>query len=312
MPPRKPKNEPDQDPTSGPDGTTSPASAGPESDSDPQAPTPEQHAEAAAAMWEDEKAVRPVIVKLARIMSGIGEIEPKGRNQHFGYGFIKDTQVSGVTRARMAKERLMMIPEVLQESWVETKTAKGATSWVTKLKVQFTIIDGDSGDTVTGVGFGYGDDSGDKGANKAFTAAQKYFLLKLFQIGGEDDLEDDTRADARAADRQAGGNAAETGVQVDGANITGVARGGMQEKISKAQKAQIFALYKDLDLTPEGFAKAIDAYLGDNLTLPDEGDVTLALNAYLNAMSADDAGKLITSLVEEKDNRVEDEVGYGS
>lgn len=264
-------------------------------------PTPEEDAEAAAAFWEDEKAKRPVIVKLARIMSGIGEIRPMGRNAHFGYGFIKDTQVSGVTRPRMAKERLMMVPEILEENWVETKTAKGATSWVTKLKVRFTIIDGDSGDEVTGIGFGYGDDAGDKGANKAFTAAQKYFLLKLFQIGGEDDLEDDTRADARAAERMAGGSAVETGVVVQGANITGVARGGVSEKVTNAQIKQIGALYADLELTPDAFVKRFDDYLGIPLSVDEGADTTAQLNKALKALSGDEAGLFISRLVEEKD-----------
>lgn len=279
MPPRKAALVPAEEPTPEPE---------PE-------PTPDP-----AAVFADDVVVRPVIVKLARIMAGIGEIKPEGRNAHFGYNFIKDTQVSGVTRARMAKEHLVMVPEVLEESWFETKTAKGGTSWVTKLKVRFTIIDGDSGDMVSGVVIGYGDDTGDKGANKALTAAQKYFLLKLFQVGGEDDLEQDAQADLRAADRQAG-SAADKGVVVTGAKIEGVARGGRSDTITQTQMRQIFALYKDLDLTPEAFVTRIDAYLNDNLQLPDDGDVTAALNGYLRSLSADDAGKLISALVDEKD-----------
>ncbi|HET9614398.1 MAG TPA: ERF family protein, partial [Candidatus Limnocylindrales bacterium] len=148
-----------------------------------QTETPE---EAARRIFDSDLTKRPVIAKLARIMADLPELKPEGRNEHFKYSFIKDTQISGAVRPRMAREHLMVIPEVLEESWVETKTRNGGTSWVTKLKVQFTIIDADSGDYVIGVGFGYGDDSGDKGANKAFTAAMKYFLIKLFQIGGED------------------------------------------------------------------------------------------------------------------------------
>lgn len=271
--------------------------------------TTETAIEAAQRVFGDDLVQRPVIVKLARIMSELPTLQPEGRNQHFGYNYIKDIQINSVVRPRMARERLMVIPEVLEESLMETKTAKGGTSFLTKLKIRFTVIDGDSGDSVSGIGIGYGDDSGDKGANKAFTAAMKYWFLKLFQIGGEDDLEADTRADSRAADRESG---APTSVKIEGAQIKGVARGGQSVKITQTQMKQIFALYKDLELTPEGFVSRIDAYLNDSLVIPEEGDVTGALNAYLKQLDADDAGKLITALIEEKDQGASvDEAPYG-
>lgn len=258
----------------------------------------------------DAEAQRPVIVKLARIMGSLPELKPEGHNQHFNYDFIKDTQISGALRSRLANERVMIIPDVIEESWVETKTARGGTSWVTKLKVHFTAIDGDSGDSISGHGFGYGDDTGDKGANKAFTAALKYWLIKLFQIGGED-LEADTRADERAAARQAG-SAADHGVQVEGRQISGVQRGGRSETITRAQAQRIGQLSKDLELTPEALAERISKYLPAKLVLPEEGDVQNILKGALATLSGDDAGSLISDLVDEKDQANEEPGGgYG-
>ncbi|HEX5016545.1 MAG TPA: ERF family protein [Actinomycetes bacterium] len=252
----------------------------------------------------DETAKRPVIIKLAQIMAELPTLEPAGENRHFGYKYITDKQVNGVIRPRMAALRLMVVPDVVEESWVETKTAKGGTSWVTKLKIRFTVIDGDSGDSITGVGFGYGDDTGDKGANKAFTAAMKYWLIKLFQIGGEDDLESDNRADLRAADREAG-SAADRGVRVEGREITGVRRGGKSEAITRAQMAQIGSLIKDLELTPETFVdRFLNKYLPAKLVLPEDGDVQDVIKGALAKMSGDDAGALISDLVDAKDQPV--------
>jgi hypothetical protein len=265
---------------------------------------PEQVAEAIHQVFDEEAVQRPVIAALARIMAQLPVLQPEGRNAHFGYGFIKDTQVSGALRPRMAKEGLMVIPNVLEESWVETKTGKGGISYVTKLKVEFTVIHAASGDSIWGVGFGYGDDSGDKGANKAMTAAMKYWLLKLFQIGGED-LEDDQRADLRAANREAG-STSDVGVKIEDANIEGIQRGGRSDKMTMTQKKQIFALYKDLELTAEGFADRIDTVLGDKLVLPegaDEVETNKVMNAYINGLNAEDAGQLISGLVDEKDTR---------
>jgi hypothetical protein len=266
----------------------------------------EADAAAAAVFDENDAATRPVIVKLARIMASLPELRPEGRNQHFGYSFIKDTQVSGALRKRLAEERLMVIPDVVSEEWIETKTARGGSSWVTKEKILFTVIDGDSGDQVSGHGFGYGDDAGDKGANKAFTAAFKYWLIKLFQIGGEDS-ESDATADTRAADRQAG-SAAERGVTVENAQIEGVARGGKQDKISRQQGNTIAGLVKDLGLEPLAFAEMLGKYLPAKLILPENDDeVGQTIRTAMATLSGDDAGALISDLVNERDARLQQE-----
>jgi hypothetical protein len=265
---------------------------------------------AKAAQLEDIAAKRPVIVKLARIMAGLPDLAPEGKNPHFGYDFIKDTQVSGTLRGRLAKERLMIIPEVLSEEMREMPTRRGM-SYLTKLKIRFTVIDGDSGDSVSGTGVGYGDDAGDKGANKAFTSALKYWLLKLFQIGGEDS-ENDQRADERASGRVAG----PTEVKVEGAKIEGVARGGKSDKITEAQRTQMMTLYRELELTPRTFAGLIDIHLGEGLEIDESHDVNEQLRRYVANMTADDAGKLISGMADEKDTRGQQEAaaeggGYG-
>ena len=160
-------------------------------------------------------------------------------------------------------------------------------------------------------GFGYGDDAGDKGANKALTAAMKYWLIKLFQIGGED-LESDQRADLRAAQREAGSALTnEQPVKIESANPEGVQRGGKQDTISKAQLNQLFALYKDLRLDPEGLADRFETFLGIPFKLDPEGDATQQLNQAVKALSGEDAGTFISKLVDEKDGATDDQPSDG-
>ncbi len=264
-------------------------------------------------VFGDDIVKRPVILKLARIMASLPELKPEGFNDFHKYRFVKDTQVSGAIRPRMARENLMVIPEVLEESWVQTETKRGGVSWVTKLKVRFTVIDADSGDSVSGVGFGYGDDSGDKGANKALTAAMKYWLIKLFQIGGEDDLESDQKTDERSAERGTGSPVnVPTQVTVTGGTVEGVARGGQQSGISRAQLNALFKLYQDLNLTPQMLCEVV----AEELDIPtpdlDTGDAPTLLNQMIKTFSADQAGKMITALTRMKDEPDEDAGGgYG-
>lgn len=280
-------------------------------DAKPADMTPEEiRAEAEKIFAEDmerpqvgDKIARPVVLKLARIMAQMPNLQPAGFNQHFRYHFIKDTQVSAAVRPRMAREGLIVIPNVLEEKSVELTTSRGGKSQLTKLHIEFTIIDAESGDSITGSGYGYGDDAGDKGANKAFTSAMKYWLMKLFQIGGEDDLEDDEHADRRAMDREAGGSQ-DRQVRVEGANIEGIQRGGRSDRVTATQSRQIGSLLTQLreeqGWSAEKFAEHVKATFGTALEIPENDDPGPVIAGYIRSLSADAAGKLITTLVEEK------------
>jgi hypothetical protein len=249
---------------------------------------------------------RGLYAKLVDIMRELPVVEPTGRNTHFNYSFITDKQVSGLVRPRMAQLGLIVIPDVLSEQILETVTKNGGKSFLTRLHVAFTIIDAETGQSHTGRGYGYGDDSGDKGANKAFTSAMKNWLIHLFQMGGED-IEDDPRADKRAMDRESGSAAASVGVKVEGANIEGIARGGRSEVLTGAQARQIGQLVGGLKLSPEEFSGVCTEILGSGPAVPENGDPGPAAKEFLRALSADDAGKLIQGLLELKDEAEREE-----
>ncbi len=254
---------------------------------------------------------RPVIAKLAKIAANLPTIAPQGRNSHFGYGFIKDIQISGALRPRMSAEGLFLTADVVEESQVEIPTKSGR-SYLTKLKVLFTITDAESGDEISGHGFGYGDDAGDKGANKAFTAAEKYWLMKIFQIGGED-LEDDDRADKRASERESGQTLQQTAPVVSSSNQgEGVEKGGRQGKISKAQQSAIGSLYTQLRENKGWTAEKVIDLVGqvlDPIELAEDANAPEVLNNYIKQLSGDDAGTLITALADAKDKDEEDPSG---
>ena len=69
---------------------------------------------------------------------------------------------------------------------------------VTTVPLQFTVIDSDSGESITGTVYGRGEDPTDKGVYKAYTGGQKYFLQKLFLLSTGDDPERDSPADKPA------------------------------------------------------------------------------------------------------------------
>ena len=276
--------------------------AAPETAPEP-AETPDATAAALAVFSGDIEAVGGIYTdpegkplglhaRLAKIKDSLPNVDPEGTNEHFKYKFIKNTQVLGLLRPRLARQLIMVIPETVEErDPIPLKTKRGGDSLMTRITVTWRVVDGVSGESFTGQSVGYGDDSGDKGANKAFTAAQKNYLLRLFEIGGDRDIEEDDETDRRAKARDAGSERVGR-VEIGDADIEGVVRpGGRSEKATDAQVARVGQYIRDLELTPEAFVKFVDKVLGDQLELGE--DPWVDIKHYLEGLEGSDVGKLV-------------------
>lgn len=133
-----------------------------------------------------------LVRKLAKVMGEIGRIEKRGRNDFHKYDYVLESDLVDAVRGLLAKAGVMIFPSV------ESYEVHGD---VTHLKVKFTMVDGESGQTIEAYGYGQGADKGDKGGYKAMTGATKYFLMKTFLIATGDDPEGDTKVDERPAQK---------------------------------------------------------------------------------------------------------------
>ena len=254
----------------------------------PEPPTPD------AIYRDSDGKPLPLVVRLAMIMGSLPDFQPEGRNTHFNYKFITDKQVLGAVRPRLARQRILVVPEtVVENTPVELTTLKGGHSLLTRMTVTFRIVDGLTGESFTGQAVGYGDDSGDKGANKAYTAALKNFFIKLFEIGGESDLESDEETDKRAGARESGARQVNE-VEIGDAQIEGIQKGGRSTRATEAQIARVGVFLRELELNAEATANLIDRILHDKITLGPNpwNDV----KDYLDGMNAEDIGALLQSM----------------
>lgn len=128
---------------------------------------------------------RPLAAKLAEVMGEISGVKKAGFNDHFKYSFATEADVSTAVRNLLAERGVAVLPQVGSDpERLEIQTAKG-TRYVTQFEVGLTFTDGKESLRVSHIG--QGEDSGDKGANKALTAGVKYALMKTFLIPtGED------------------------------------------------------------------------------------------------------------------------------
>lgn len=131
---------------------------------------------------------RSLVKKLAEVKANVDRIAKNGHNDHFNYDFATESDIAAAVRKEMAARSLIMFPNVKHTEWEKVARRNGETKLCT-LTVEFTIEDGDSGETRSFTIMGQGEDSLDKATYKAMTGAEKYALLKLFMIPTGDDPE---------------------------------------------------------------------------------------------------------------------------
>lgn len=140
--------------------------------------------------YSKEPSVKAVITKLSEVMAEVERVAKNGHNAFHKYDYATEADIVSAVRKAMSQRKLMMLPRTVQQS---------RTGDITTLHVEFDVIDGDSGETVTvGPIIGEGQDKGDKGPYKALTGAVKYALLKLFLIPTGDDPEKDEESTVTA------------------------------------------------------------------------------------------------------------------
>jgi hypothetical protein len=237
-------------------------------------------------------AKKSLAAKLAEVMGLLdAPIAKKGVNTAQHYSFVNESDVSAAIRPLLAERNIWLwSSEVEQEIIPLFTTSSGTQMWLTRVKMAYQFIDGDSDErTEVQVYSGQGADTGDKSLPKAQSMALKYFLLKSFMLStGKDDAESDTSVDKAAA-----GAAARSGSRIKGGKAqAGTQKGGKTEASTDAQKAEVKRLIKAKGMTPVTLLIAVSEAL-DVPASPgaDPKDV-------LAALSAEEMGKLITYISE--------------
>lgn len=216
---------------------------------------------------------------MAAVMGDLAGHQPTGKNKHFRYDYWETNQVSSIFRELFVKHGLAFMSDV-----EDVDIREKGKMVLTTMKVRFTIMDTDRDATISGVGVGQGEDNSDKGANKAFSGALKYWLLKTFLLGGEDAENDAMENHSKT-----------TEVKVESSNVQGIERGGRSIAATVTQVDQVRMLARGQGLDPYGMNELFDTVFEMPLDLPKD-DVTEAgaqVRTYLDTLSADDIGKLI-------------------
>lgn len=160
-----------------------------------------------------EDAPTALLSKLNEIMSEVGQIEKTGKNTHFGYEFVEKDNVFNEFRSAFAEHDIQPIINVGEDE-IDRFTSSDKDRQLTRVMVELTLVDLESGETLTYQMPGQGLDGQDKGVSKATGLAVKYLLLNNFLIdSGEDDPDAGSRSSSRGQGKGQGRSSSQGGSQ---------------------------------------------------------------------------------------------------
>lgn len=140
---------------------------------------------------------KTLVKKLVKVMQQVQYIQKRGHNKFHNYTYATEADVAEKVREVLAENNVIMIPNMLSHEVMEKTNRQGNLEYIVTVNMEFTFMDGDSGEIITYHMSGQGQDAGDKGIYKAVTGAQKYALMKAFMIPTGDDPEADESVDER-------------------------------------------------------------------------------------------------------------------
>lgn len=140
---------------------------------------------------------------ITKIMEEVPAIGKEKVNKQQGFKFRGIDDVMNALQPLLAKNKVFIVPEILEQTREERTTSKGGNLIysICKIKYKFYAEDGTFIEAIT---IGEGMDSEDKATNKAMAIAMKYALFQVFCIPTEEmkDPDGDTPDESRKKEKQ--------------------------------------------------------------------------------------------------------------
>lgn len=135
--------------------------------------------------------MKNIYQSIADIMQEVPSIGKEKVNvqQKFKYRGIDD--VMNAFQPILAKNRVFIVPQVLEQKREERTTKNGGNLLYSICKIKFTFF-AEDGSSVEAITVGEGMDSADKSTNKAMAVAMKYAMFQVFCIPTEDMIDPDS------------------------------------------------------------------------------------------------------------------------
>ena len=126
-----------------------------------------------------------IFESIAKVMEDIKAVEKDSVNEQQQFKYRGIDAVMNALNPALVKNKVFIVPQVLERTREERKTARGGNMIYTVLRVKYTFY-AEDGSFIEAIVAGEGMDSGDKSSNKALAAAFKYACFQVFCIPTEE------------------------------------------------------------------------------------------------------------------------------
>ncbi|MFA4834946.1 MAG: ERF family protein [Dehalococcoidia bacterium] len=141
--------------------------------------------------------MKEIASKLVKIMGECDYVQKGGVNKFHNYKYASAADVLEKVNAACVKHNVASVVSSEIIDVAETQTKSGSKERLVTVRATLVLIDGDSGESLTAVSLGTGQDPGDKAVAKAQTMALKYAWMTTLNISTGDDPEADDSVDER-------------------------------------------------------------------------------------------------------------------
>ena len=139
----------------------------------------------------NEAVRQPMIYSaICNVMHDIGAVGKNQRNATQGFMFRGIDAVMNAISPALIKNKVFVVPEILEQTREERTTTKGAQLIYSICRIKYTFY-AEDGSSVSAITIGEGMDSGDKATNKAMAIAFKYACFQVFCIPTEEMVDPD-------------------------------------------------------------------------------------------------------------------------
>ena len=122
---------------------------------------------------------------ITKVMEEVGCVGKNQKNQQQGFMFRGIDAVMNAIYPALVKNKVFIVPEVLEHEREERKTKSGTNMIYSICKIRYTFF-AEDGSSISAVVIGEGMDTGDKATNKAMAIAFKYACFQVFCIPTEE------------------------------------------------------------------------------------------------------------------------------
>lgn len=127
---------------------------------------------------------------ICAVMADIGAVGKNTENTQQGFMFRGIDAVMNALNPALIKNKVFVVPEILEQTREERTTSKGGNLIYSICKIKYTFC-AEDGSSISATVIGEGMDSGDKATNKAMSIAFKYACFQVFCIPTEEMKADD-------------------------------------------------------------------------------------------------------------------------